>query len=234
MEDVSIQGFVHYTTLGNFGVPLEVVYPQASSSKTSEYKASRIKILGQNNARSEYGTISTTNKSRADVFNQIRKSVALMTRNRANSYTNAPYEVYEVNTSIGNSNFDTKQTLVVIGKDIMITEDIDRDSDYPLAIIALAKDGVGGNIIIADDVTDIHASLFAEHAVLSDPTPGAMREYQLYIGGSLVSGNTLGETTAGICPYYVTGVCEAQKYDLEELRIFEGTDPSKTASSLTA
>ena len=71
--------------------------------------------------------------------------------------------------------------------DIMAThtgktfEDIERDSEHPLAIIALAKDGVGGNIIIEDDVTDIHASLFAEHAVLADTDPGATREYQLYI-----------------------------------------------------
>lgn len=199
----------------------DVVYPQAGINKTSEYKASRIKILGQNNARAEYGTISTTKKSRSDVFNKIRKSVALMMRNR-DDYDNAPYQVYGANTNmIGNSSFDTKQTMIVIGKDITITENIDRDSDHPLAIIALAKDGVGGNIIIADTVTDIHASLFAEHAVLSSG------DSQLYIGGSLVSGNTLGETAAGICPYYVTGTCNAEEYDLEELRSYTGsTSPS--------
>ncbi len=217
LENVSIHNFVHYTIGG-----LDVVYPQASSSRTSEYKASRIKILGQNNARAEYGTISTTSKSRADVFNQIRKSVALMTRNRTSNDPNAPYAVYTTNTDIGDSSFDTKQTMVVIGADITITGDIERDSEHPLAIIALAKDGVGGNIIIEDDVTDIHASLFAEHAVLSDTTPGATREHQLYIGGSLVSGNTLGETAAGICPYYVTGICDAKLYDLEEMRVFDG------------
>jgi hypothetical protein len=175
-----LQSFVHYNISGNMGMPLEVVYPQVVNMKKSEYKASRIKILGQNNARAEYGTISTTSKSRADVFNQIRKSVALMSRGRT-SYTDVPYTIVNTDLSITDASFTDKQTLVVIGKDITITENIDRDTDHPLAIIALAKDGVGGNIIIADGVTDIHASLFAEHAVLSDTTPGATREHQLYI-----------------------------------------------------
>ena len=156
------------------GVLLEVVYPQVPITETSQYKASRIKILGQNNARAEYGTISTTSKSRADVFNQIRKSVALMMRNR-DDYTNAPYEVYETDTDIFDANFTSKKTLVVIGADITIKNNIDRDSDHPLAIIALAKDGVGGNIYIDPSVTTIHASLFAEHAMM---TSG---DSQLYI-----------------------------------------------------
>jgi hypothetical protein len=209
-----------------------VIYPVDSGDQSSQYKASRIKILGQNNARAEYGTISTTSKSRADVFNQIRKMGALLSRGRT-SYTDVAYTITTSNQNITNSYFNDKQTIIVVGKDITITENIDKDPDHPLAIIALAKDGVGGNIIIAD-VTDIHASLFAEHAVLAASTPGATREHQLYIGGSLVSGNTLGETAAGICPYYVTGACDAKLYDLEELRIFDGTDPSKTASSPTA
>jgi hypothetical protein len=206
------------------GMPLEVVYPQAVNMKKSEYKASRIKILGQNNARAEYGTISTTSKSRADVFNQIRKSVALMSRGRT-SYTDVPYTIVNTDLSITDASFTDKQTLVVIGKDITITEDIAKRTDHPLAIIALAKDGVGGNIIIADGVTDVHASLFAEHAVLSSG------DSQLYIGGSLVSGNTLGETAAGICPYYVTGACDAKLYDLEELRTYDGTDPDPDKKS---
>ena len=151
-----------------------MIYPVDSGNQDSQYKSSRIKILGQNNARAEYGTISTTKSSRADVFNQIRKSVALMMRNRSD-YTNAPYEVYETDTDIFYANFTNKKTLVVIGADITIKNNIDRDSDHPFAIIALAKDGVGGNIRIAEGVTDIHASLFAEHAVLSSG------DNQLYI-----------------------------------------------------
>ncbi len=205
-----------------------MIYPVDSGDQDSQYKSSRIQILGQNNARAEYGTISTTKKSRADVFNQIRKNVALMMRNRENNYANAPYQVYESNTNITDAIFADKQTLVVIGADITITESIDRDPDHPIAIIALAKDGVGGNIIIADGVTDIYASLFAEHAVRS------AGDHQLYIGGSLVSGNTLGETAAGICPYYVTGVCDAKLYDLEEMRTYDGSDTTKAATSPTA
>lgn len=151
-----------------------MIYPVDADDQMSEYKSSRIKILGQNNARAEYGTISTTSKSRADVFNQIRKSVALLSRGRT-SYTDVPYTVYNTDESINNNSFTDKQTLVVIGKDITITENIAKRSDGPLAIIALAKDGVGGNIYIDPSVTTIHASLFAEHAMM---TSG---DSQLYI-----------------------------------------------------
>jgi hypothetical protein len=222
LEKLAYQSLIHYQIWG-----IDVIYPVASGDQVSEYKASRIKILGQNNARAEYGTVSTTSKSRADVFNQIRKSVALMMRNR-DDYSNAPYEVYETNTNITDANFNTKKTIVVIGADVMINGNLDRDTDGPLAIIALTKDGVGGNIHIDPSVTDVNASLFAEHAVLSSG------DRQLYIGGSLVSGNTLGETAAGICPYYVTGPCDAKLYDLEEMRTFDGSDPIKSAISSTA
>ena len=96
-----------------------------------------------------------------------------------------------------------------------ITDDIDKDNDYPLAIIALVdSQGNGGNIIIDPSVKDITAGLFAEHAVKSSG------DNQLYIYGALVSGNTLGDTTAGICPYYVAQVdcTNPQEYDLEYLR----------------
>jgi exo-beta-1,3-glucanase (GH17 family) len=64
-------------------------------------------------------------------------------------------------------------------------------------------------------VNDIFSSLFAEKSVL---TSGSR---QLYIYGSVVSANTLGDANAQICPYHHTGVCtlaDAKSYDLEELR----------------
>jgi hypothetical protein len=47
-------------------------------------------------------------------------------------------------------------------------------------------------------VTDIHAGLFAEKSVFSSGNN------QLYIFGAIISANTLGDTAAGLCPYYVT------------------------------
>lgn len=62
---------------------------------------------------------------------------------------------------------------------------------------------------------NIALSLFAEHAIQSSG------DNQLSILGSLVSRNTMGETLAQICPFFVTNSCDASTaklYDLEKIR----------------
>lgn len=104
-----------------------------------------------------------------------------------------------------------------------ISNNIEKKNDRPLAIIALAdSEGNGGNILINSSVTDISASLFAERAVKSDG------DKQLYIYGALVSGNTLGDAVAGICPYYIVSCITPEEYDLEYLRSYDGI-PSNAA-----
>lgn len=70
-----------------------------------------------------------------------------------------------------------------------------------LGIIALSKNGVGGNIYIDPSVTDIHAILYADRSVLSydgvkefDGSNSSASELanQLYIHGSVFSENTIG------------------------------------------
>jgi len=86
-----------------------------------------------------------------------------------------------------------------------------------MALIALTRDGQGGNIIIDGDVTDIEASLIAEKGIVGS---GA-KDKQLYIHGSLISANTYnpmdeeGNITQS-CPYFTTQECD--QYNIMQLR----------------
>lgn len=85
---------------------------------------------------------------------------------------------------ITDASFTDKRTLIVIGGDIHITENIAK-RPHPLALIALADEaGNGGDIIIDPSVTNIDTSLFAEHGITSS---GAS---QLALYGSVISANT--------------------------------------------
>lgn len=80
----------------------------------------------------------------------------------------------------------------------------------PIALIALSDiSGSGGYIHIDASVTDIEATLFAEKSIFST---GA---HQLYIRGSVISHNSVSNTT---CPYYVSPCVAAPKYNLQNLR----------------
>lgn len=95
IESLLYYSFVHYVIGG-----VDIVYPLTSGTTApAEYQTSHVKILGQNNARSEYGTIATSTKSRTDFFNTLRKNIALLTRNRTD-FTNTDYNVIVGNTSL--------------------------------------------------------------------------------------------------------------------------------------
>lgn len=235
-EPVSYATYVHYTKAnlwspsGYFGGDDILYLSHRGTFGTSEYRAPKVKILGQNNGLGEYGTIGMNKVTRAKFIDAIRKNVALLSRNRSD-YSGVPYTIYSWDLPIDNATFNTKRTIVVVGGDVTISADIAARS-APLAIIALTdSSGNGGNILIDSSVKDVNASLVAEHSVHSSG------DLQLYIHGSVISANTLGDTLAHICPYYITSVCdetEAAKYDLENLRTFDGTDGSKASSSLSA
>ncbi len=103
----------------------------------------------------------------------------------------------------------------MIGGDVIISENI-LTRDWPVAVIALSDAlGNGGIITISPSVTDITAALITDRHILSSG------DNQLYIRGSLISSNTLGDTLAEICPYYISVPCdttEAARYDLEKMR----------------
>jgi len=102
----------------------------------------------------------------------------------------------------------------------------------------------GGSIYVHNDVTDLHAILYAERTlmtaiwdidgngivdnstwsveVINASTTSAQLNNQLYIYGSLFSENTIGWSRANPieCPFYITcsDSIEAQKYDLNYMR----------------
>lgn len=102
----------------------------------------------------------------------------------------------------GSSAFSDK-TLVVIGGNVYIDGDI---TGGRLGVIALRSGGVGGNVLVAPDVTDLYANFFLDGAFYSyngvttyteepswtsDENRIESLYNQLYLNGSLVSRNTV-------------------------------------------
>lgn len=131
-----------------------------------------------------------------------------------------------------------EKTVVVVWADVYITDDIilnNKTSDI-FGIIALKDDNwKWGKIYIDPNVTQIHASLYADKSVLSFDgtnelsisTPQSILKNQLYIYGTVFSENSIWGSRSNplVCPYYkkvdpayVCTLEESQKYDLNYLR----------------
>ncbi len=226
LESISYKSYITYE-IG--GIP--VLYPSASGNLGwAAYGQSPLRILGQSNVTWQYGGIGS--RGRADFWNATRKNIALLSRNRT-TYTDVDYSVFTGSSlMITDASFTDKRTLIVIGGDIHITENIAK-RPHPLALIALTDEaGNGGDIIIDPSVTNIDTSLFAEHGITSSGTS------QFAILGSLISANTVGwaSTTPETCASFIS-VCSpvlAAKYDLEKLRPDFDKDTSTKASGPTA
>jgi len=160
-------------------------------------------------------------------IDHLRQNIAMISRNRTD-YTNAPYIVYNGDVTLTGWSLDTKRSIITVGWDIHISENI-APKDTTLAIIALSWiNGIWGNVIIDQNVTDINASIIAEKWVQSTGP------YQLYIHWSLIASNTFWDSSARICPYHVTDPCTlslAKKYDFAEMRAeFENLSASDKMS----
>lgn len=161
--------------------------------------------------------MSLSDTTRTTIFNTLRKNIALLKRNRSD-YSNAEFTYTGADADVNNNDFNHKRVYIAEGGDIVIHTGI-LMQDHPLAIIAL-KDPVtnsGGNIRIATGVTDIHATLIAEGAVIGSGSR------QLYIHGTIISNNSIGGSrkVPRECPYFDNNPCNAyrsKKYDLEYLR----------------
>lgn len=228
-ESVNYASYIHYT-IWNLG-PISGIYfwsndityvSKNGNLGNSAQSASKVIILGQNTSKRHDG-LDISKSERAKLTGTIRKNAAVLSRNRT-SYADVPYTIHQWNLTVDNASFNDKRTILVIWGDIKIVTNIDAHSD-PLAIIAITDtQGNGGNIDIDPSVTDIHASLISEHSINSS------WDRQLYIHGSLISANTMGWTASSECPYYVAVACtnlEAKKYDIEKIRIFDGSNPAK-------
>ena len=219
LEPTILTSMIYYT-LGS----KEILYQTASSSIGSPTtQTERVHILGQS------GEWVSSASSRSTLINSIREKVALLSRNRTN-YDDVDYRVIRWNYSLDTMDIwdaplggKSKRTLIVIGGDISIGIDIPL-ADHPIALIALTDmDGNGGDIEIGWAVKDIHASLIAEHGVIS-----SVSSNQLYIHGSLVSATPARSRAPLECPYYVPTGCILGNYDLPGQRDGFATLSDKT------
>lgn len=199
--------------------------------------------------------MNSVSLSRADILNQVRKNVAILSRN----VTNFPYSSSDVYISKWKVLFPqdvkflsssdptlTRRSVLVYG-DIYIEEDfVDSDSENSRVFVALKDtDGSGGNIYIKNNVKRIDASLIAESMIIS----GDQNQYytdslnsriimknQLYIYGTVISQNTIGWASVPwdpICPSMVS-VCDdkiATYYDLEHFRYYRVDTPDSSVSN---
>lgn len=227
-ERVLWKTLVHYRGIDVTGDTTDVLYKTDSKDYgNSVYRDSRLKILGNTNAQGEYGTLSFEWNGKAKFFDTTRKNIALLERNRTD-YSTVPYLIVRGDYTIGDWAFDEKRSIIVLGWDITIAKNIPK-RDSPLVIIALSDEWWDGGIVtIAEDVTDINASIITDRHVTSSG------DHQLYILGSIISSNTLWDTAAHICPYYGTSACgtaEAMTYDLENIRKWYTELADKTGKS---
>lgn len=129
---------------------------------------------------------------------------------------NTPSNVAVITTSGEKlSNYPSKQTIIVVNNDFIIDTNWWSKTDSPRAIIVL-----GGDVIINDNVQKIYASIFTDKWVKASSAPS---DKQLYIYGTLISGNTIGTTAKlanTVCPDFLPNCTEQQKkdYDLNFLR----------------
>ena len=165
------------------------------------------------------------------LFQDIRKNIAELTRNGVP--VDANYSLFTTPKTISQSDFDTKRSIFIIGSDATISEDILNSTDTPFAIVAL-KDTTWkwGQIFIDTNVTDIHATLVAEKAILAN-SPSAK---QLFINGSLYTFNTTSGSVMNppICPYFIAqwdcSPSTAKQYDLVKFREFVPFPPMSDLS----
>ncbi len=126
-----------------------------------------------------------------------------------------------INAGAADISWSGERTLIVIGGDVYIRSNLYNapGSAKPRLGIIVLKDlatGAGGNIYVAENVTDIHANMFADGSLfsydstLATPINASGLPYfanensrfnglknQLYIQGSIASQNTIGGAVAG-------------------------------------
>ena len=263
------------TNNGVWKVPFGVAGSIATSitGTTSTGFEWRVKVLGNIGWNSSFDTFYSAGTKfntsiMNDTLNKIRKNVAILSRNISNSYMNSWFassptrlgnKIFFINKgtipktlrySDISSDFPSASvdSVIVVGGDIIIDTDIINNSipSKPKGIIVLKNDsGLGGNIIVNNNVKKIESSIFTEGTLYSGDDLAnlyndtalkinTLGENQLYIKWSLMSRNTIGwaiQTGSvagnGICVYNQTSCTyeQAIRYDLNYFRI---TPPTRT------
>ncbi len=216
-EKVASDIIVAYDWIDTLWFPSKIIYQNTSPVEHGEslFQESNVKILWTSNDWKSSGDILFAWNGKAKYFDALRQKITLLSRNRT-SYNDVDYLVVNWDITITEWLFATKRTIIILGWTGTISENIARNVDHPLALIALS-DSVGKWWVIVIDpaVTDLNLSLVTDRHITSSG------DNQLSINGSIISSNTLGDTLARICPYYVTTTCdttESGKYDFENMR----------------
>lgn len=212
--------------------------------------ANMVKVIWQANGDTIFQTLTTmaqpkiASLSRADIINQTRKNVTVLSRNvKTFPYVASDYVIYKANgtpvifdqTLLSDPN--NKKSIIVYG-DVIVDQNFIDTTSSPRVIIALKDDAGGGwNIYIKNNVQRIDASLVAEGSLISgDPTlyyvdqndAWALLVKQLYVYGTIISQNTIGGASVPgqpVCPT-LSLLCNDQiatHYDLEHMRYYRDT-----------
>ncbi len=225
--------------------------------------AGGVKILGQSSGDKIFQSITdmyqpkNASITRANILNEIRKNVSILTRNAtytASAYTWENLIVYTWSQNLNAvqlNQLDNKASIIVYG-DISIGSNytLPNTQTPPRAIMALRdSSGNGGNIYIKNTVSRLDVSLIAEWSLISGD-PATDRYYtdlsnatwvldkQLYVFGSIVSLNTIGWASipgAPVCPQSIDW-CNLSstiplRYDFEHFRYYRGASPAVLARS---
>lgn len=168
------------------------IKPQESENLTVQ--SGMIHLHTGNNS----GNIDTqeTSNIRQKFLNTIEKNIAYLNRNAHGNFSGKNYEIISGDKEIWADAFSTKRSYIILGGDAIIRENILQNASEPLTVIALSRDGVGGNIKIAGDVTNIHATLIAEKSILGADDN---KKNQLAIIGSIMADNICKDENNDAC-----------------------------------
>jgi hypothetical protein len=217
------------------------------SFTTIQSSNSRVKILGAIGGRATYDSVYSVGSKFdsslfATILNQMRKNVALLTRNV--SLSSSPKIVNNTLFVQGTKKYSdlaldfpgNTDSLIIIWGDLIINNDIWNTSSKPKGIIVIKNEaGDGGNIYISGSVKRIQSSIFTEWSVFSgdssttiynttEASLASLPSTQLYIEGSLISRNTILGGLTGICTYNIDCTASADtayRYDLNYFRNFQ-------------
>ena len=176
------------------------------------------------NTQDEYTKIGNFSKPQVKDF--VQQNVEAIIRNPSSDTLLKDNASPELDS--GNSDsWQSKQTIIVRNKDLIISTDVPALSNgKPRAIIVINWD-----IKITSAVQSIQASIFTNkwlYAIDSTGSPiddSSRSSQQLYIFGTLISGNTVGTSAqsanGGACPDFLPKTCspdQKKQYDLNFLR----------------
>lgn len=138
MEPTTIGTYIHYMVGA-----IDILYPLPDKIiNDPTLTPPRFRVLGQTSSSMGVGS-----QNRINIINTLREKISLLSRNRTD-YSTANYTIYTGNQTITDAMFASKRTIIVIGGNITIDDNISLH-DRPLALIALTDtNNQGGNIII--------------------------------------------------------------------------------------